>query len=476
MDLFLAICQGLGLGARDRHRRRARGALRLGDGEPRGRVSTPTAPTTASRRDLVPGHPARARRPRLLARGRDGRRGSRCSRCSPRPARSPSPPRSPRRERPPGRASSSARSPPPRRLVAIDVLEGAIAPRRAPPSPRRRQTPRNRSSIDLRRRRHRARRPRPVPAAGLAVAAVALARPRAAAAAARRARSTRACGSCARHGRPVPPLCEPDSVQRKLVLVVVDSLRTDMLLRAVEAGDAPTFKALLERGELVGDCVSSFPSVTPVCTSEITTGVRPDRHLIPGMNWYHRAEQRYVEYGSSFEATRAFGLFRSLYDTVYNLNMGHLNHETLDPLRAARRRRAADRLHAVPDLPRPDPPRGRASRACSRRRSTRRQVPPRGLGAGGALLRRALLVPQGRPASRPWPGRTPATPTRPASAATWSSTTSTTSCSSRSPTTTTTPTATARRRREARSRSPTTRSPSSSTPTAASTRSSTPTP
>ena len=116
---------------------------------------------------------------------------------------------------------------------------------------------------------------------------------------------------------------------RKLVLVVVDSLRSDMLLRTVEAGDAPTFKKLLDRGELVPDCVSSFPSVTPVCTSEIATGVRPDQHQIPGMNWYHRAEQRYVEYGSSFEATRAFGLFRSLYDTVYNLNMGHLNHETL---------------------------------------------------------------------------------------------------------------------------------------------------
>ncbi|MFN8149543.1 MAG: alkaline phosphatase family protein [Solirubrobacterales bacterium] len=119
------------------------------------------------------------------------------------------------------------------------------------------------------------------------------------------------------------------SNQRKLILVVVDSLRSDMLLRTVEAGDAPTFKKLLDRGELVPDCVSSFPSVTPVCTSEITTGVRPDQHHIPGMNWYHRAEERYVEYGSSFEATRLFGLFRSLYDTVYNLNMGHLNHETL---------------------------------------------------------------------------------------------------------------------------------------------------
>jgi hypothetical protein len=116
-------------------------------------------------------------------------------------------------------------------------------------------------------------------------------------------------------------------VRRKLVLVVVDSLRTDMLQRAVDAGRAPTFAKLLERGELVGDCVSSYPSVTPVCTSEITTGSRPDRHRIPGMNWYHRAERRYVEYGSSWEATRTFGLFSALYDTVYNMNMGHLSHE-----------------------------------------------------------------------------------------------------------------------------------------------------
>ncbi len=113
----------------------------------------------------------------------------------------------------------------------------------------------------------------------------------------------------------------------KLVLCVVDSLRTDALEAAAADGSAPTFAALLERGTLIGDCVSAFPSVTPVCTSSITTGHGPAEHWISGMNWYYRAEQRYVEYGSSFEATRAFGLFRSLYDTVYNMNMAHLSDE-----------------------------------------------------------------------------------------------------------------------------------------------------
>jgi hypothetical protein len=114
---------------------------------------------------------------------------------------------------------------------------------------------------------------------------------------------------------------------KKLVLAYVDSLRTDMLERAVAEGKAPTFGALIERGVLIPDCVSSFPSVTPVACAEMVTGVAADRHWISGMNWYHRLERRYVEYGSSLEATRAFGVFRALYDLVYNMNLGHLSPE-----------------------------------------------------------------------------------------------------------------------------------------------------
>ncbi len=112
---------------------------------------------------------------------------------------------------------------------------------------------------------------------------------------------------------------------KKLILTYVDSLRTDMLLRAIGEGRAPTFGTLIERGVLVPDCVSSFPSVTPVASAEMVTGVAGDEHWISGMNWYHRLERRYVEYGSSLEASRAFGVFRTLYDLVYNMNLAHLN-------------------------------------------------------------------------------------------------------------------------------------------------------
>jgi Type I phosphodiesterase / nucleotide pyrophosphatase len=111
----------------------------------------------------------------------------------------------------------------------------------------------------------------------------------------------------------------------KLVLAYVDSLRTDMLERAVAEERAPTFGALIERGLLIPDCVSSFPSVTPVACAEMVTGAAADRHWISGMNWFYKLERRYVEYGSSLEATRAFGVFRALYDLVYNMNLAHLN-------------------------------------------------------------------------------------------------------------------------------------------------------
>jgi len=111
---------------------------------------------------------------------------------------------------------------------------------------------------------------------------------------------------------------------KKLVLAVVDALSPEALDSAIADGRAPILAELVRRGEYSRDCISTFPSLTPVAASAITTGLGPDEHLIPSMNWYHRGEERYVEYGSSFPATRAFGVFRSLQDTVYNMNLAHL--------------------------------------------------------------------------------------------------------------------------------------------------------
>src|SRR3954447_13122957 len=111
----------------------------------------------------------------------------------------------------------------------------------------------------------------------------------------------------------------------KLVLVMVDALKPAMLGRAAEQGQAPMFAEILRRGAYFPECVSVFPSVTPVASSTITTGASVDRHGVPSIDWYHRGEARYVDYGSSSQAVRTFGVLRTVTDIVYNMNFDHLN-------------------------------------------------------------------------------------------------------------------------------------------------------
>ena len=75
------------------------------------------------------------------------------------------------------------------------------------------------------------------------------------------------------------------------------------------------------------------------------------------MNWWHRGEERYIEYGTSFGASRAFGIRQSLTDTIYNMNLEHLSQGRRDGVRAPRRRRDPHRRHDLPDVPRAPPAR-----------------------------------------------------------------------------------------------------------------------
>ena len=81
---------------------------------------------------------------------------------------------------------------------------------------------------------------------------------------------------------------------------------------AVDVRELPTTPALAlpRRARRVPRAASTFPSLTPVCLSSIATGAHPDVHEIPHLVWWHRGEQRLVEYGSSFGAVRAAGLAR----------------------------------------------------------------------------------------------------------------------------------------------------------------------
>jgi predicted AlkP superfamily pyrophosphatase or phosphodiesterase len=110
---------------------------------------------------------------------------------------------------------------------------------------------------------------------------------------------------------------------KKLILVVIDGLTPSVFEDAVDTGAAPALSFLAQHGDY-GRGVSTFPSLTPVCLSSIATGAHPNVHRIPHLVWYHRAEQRVVEYGSSFAAIRAAGTRQSILDAVFNMNEQHL--------------------------------------------------------------------------------------------------------------------------------------------------------
>jgi hypothetical protein len=107
---------------------------------------------------------------------------------------------------------------------------------------------------------------------------------------------------------------------KPVVLVVIDGLTPSML----EATSTPALRYLLDHGSY-RRAVSTFPSLTPVCLASIATGLHPDGHGIPHLVWWNRAEERLVEYGSSFAALRAAGFARGVRDTIVNLNERHLS-------------------------------------------------------------------------------------------------------------------------------------------------------
>ena len=112
-------------------------------------------------------------------------------------------------------------------------------------------------------------------------------------------------------------------MNKKLVLMIVDGMTPAAFERAVASGRAPALAFLAEHGSY-SQAVSVFPSLTPVCLSSIVTGGGPDVHHIPHLVWWHREEERIVEYGSSFAALRAAGMAKSVADTIFNMNEHHL--------------------------------------------------------------------------------------------------------------------------------------------------------
>jgi hypothetical protein len=124
--------------------------------------------------------------------------------------------------------------------------------------------------------------------------------------------------------------------KKRVVYVIVDGMGTEAFEQATASGRAPAFAFLKSQGSYVRDSVAVFPTITPAATASLITGVPPAAHGIPGMCWYDRDAQRFVNYGQSPRAAIVEGLSQVVRDVMVNLNSKHLNpdvptiHEELD--------------------------------------------------------------------------------------------------------------------------------------------------
>ena len=125
---------------------------------------------------------------------------------------------------------------------------------------------------------------------------------------------------------------------KRVVYIVVDGMSTEAFEEVTSSGRAPAFELLKQRGSYVRDSVAVFPTITPAASASLVTGEVPARHGIPGMCWYDRDAQRFVNYGQSPRAAVVEGLNQVVNDVLHNLNEEHLSrnvltvHEQLDEL------------------------------------------------------------------------------------------------------------------------------------------------
>ncbi|MEO7966908.1 MAG: alkaline phosphatase family protein, partial [Gemmatimonadaceae bacterium] len=76
--------------------------------------------------------------------------------------------------------------------------------------------------------------------------------------------------------------------EQRLLLVVSDGVRPDVLREEIDAGRVPTLAALRARGGL-HEVTTSFPSVTGPAYVPFLMGRHPSRVGLPGLRWFDRA-------------------------------------------------------------------------------------------------------------------------------------------------------------------------------------------
>jgi predicted AlkP superfamily pyrophosphatase or phosphodiesterase len=85
---------------------------------------------------------------------------------------------------------------------------------------------------------------------------------------------------------------------RHAVIVDVDGVRRDTVQQLYDSGRLPNFARIFANARWFDRASTVTPSVTMAAQASLFTGVPPERHGIPGNQWFDRAEGRLYDYVS----------------------------------------------------------------------------------------------------------------------------------------------------------------------------------
>lgn len=112
---------------------------------------------------------------------------------------------------------------------------------------------------------------------------------------------------------------------KKVILLVADSLMTQSIDRGVRQNKLPAFQFLIGHGQYYKELVSSFPTMSVTIDSSLLTGAYPDEHRVPGLTWYSMDDRKVINYGTGPMEVLRHGGGPVLSDALVHLNGSHLN-------------------------------------------------------------------------------------------------------------------------------------------------------
>ncbi|MBM6619304.1 alkaline phosphatase family protein [Bacillus suaedaesalsae] len=117
--------------------------------------------------------------------------------------------------------------------------------------------------------------------------------------------------------------------EKKVVLIVIDSLMESPMKNAIESGHAPALKFFIKNSNYYPKLISSYPTMSVTIDSSLITGTYANQHKVPGLIWYNNSENRLISYGNNALENIKLGIPNFISDSLYKLNNADLSHEEL---------------------------------------------------------------------------------------------------------------------------------------------------